>query len=242
MATQVIANRPLWVGSYDFSGSVHTMAIAYGAEQKDGTTLSDSTRKALGGLKTAGFSVEGHWDQTSTNPVDSEAFGNIGSNKIITYTGGQGAEGDIAYFAQLLFSQYSPQGQVGEIFAFSLEAAASDDLVRGTIELKNTISSTGTSTGRQLGALSSTQKMVAVMHVTAADGTSPTLDMVIQSDDNGSFTTATDRITFTQATGITSELLSVNGAITDDYWRAEYTLGGTSPEFTAVVVLGIIDI
>lgn len=242
MSTQVIANRPLWVGSYDFSDSVHTLAIAYGAEQKDNSTLSNSTRTALGGLKTLGFSAEGHWDQTTANPVDSEAFDNIGSNKVLTYTGGTGAEGDIAYFAQLLLSQYSPQGQVGEIFAFTLEGAASDDLVRGTIELNAAVSSTGTSTGRQLGALSSTQKMVAVLHVTAAGGTTPTLDVVIESDDNGSFTTPTDRITFTQATDITSELLSVNGAITDDYWRAEYTLGGTSPEFTAVVVLGIIDI
>ena len=59
----------------------------------------------------------------------------------------------------------------------------------------------------------------------------------MQSDDNSGFTSATNRITFTQATGVTSELLSVAGAITDDYWRLSYTIVGGS--FTFAVALGI---
>jgi hypothetical protein len=49
------------------------------------------------------------------------------------------------------------------------------------------------------------------------------------------------RITFTTATGRTSQMLSVAGAITDDYWRVSYTIGGTGgPTFAFAVTAGII--
>jgi len=52
-------------------------------------------------------------------------------------------------------------------------------------------------------------------------------------------TSATSRMVFAQATGITSEWLPLAGAITDDYWRLAVTVGGTTPSFNYVVVLGI---
>ena len=73
------------------------------------------------------------------------------------------------------------------------------------------------------------------MHATTS---SPTLDVIIESDDNGSFSSATTRITHTQATAATSEFLSVAGAVTDDYWRASWTFGGTGT-ITFAVIIGI---
>ncbi len=104
--------------------------------------------------------------------------------------------------------------------------------------VSRTSSSSGT--GRQIGAVSSTQTLYAALHVISASGTSPTLDVKVQSDDNSGFTSATDRITFTQATDVTSEWGSVGGAITDDYWRITYTVGGTSPSFAFAVTAGIV--
>ena len=42
-------------------------------------------------------------------------------------------------------------------------------------------------------------------------------------------------ITFAQATGLTSEWLSVVGPITDDWWRVDFTFVGTSATFVCVV-------
>ena len=82
--------------------------------------------------------------------------------------------------------------------------------------------------------------MFAALHVLSASGTSPTLDVVLQSDDNSGFSSAVSRITFTQATGITSQWSTLAGAQTDDYWRASYTIGGSAtPTFTFALVIGI---
>jgi len=82
--------------------------------------------------------------------------------------------------------------------------------------------------------------LYAGLHVTAFAGTSPTLDVLIESDSGSGFGTASSRIAFTQNTGsIQSQWGSVNGAVTDTYWRTKMTIGGSGPSFTVYVTLGI---
>ena len=101
--------------------------------------------------------------------------------------------------------------------------------------------SSGTGTAWQVGALSSSQRLYAGLHVISASGTTPTLAVKVQSDTVG-FGSATDRITFSTATDVANreQFSSVAGAITDDYWRVSYTIGGSStPTFSFMVCVGI---
>lgn len=242
MTTRVISNKPIWVNAYDFSSSLHEVAIDYAADEKEATTLADTTRVFKNGLKSVGMAMNGFWDETTANPIDSQNFAKTGANSLCTFAAESGAEGEIAYFMQCLQNQYNLQGDLGEMFAFTVDANAAGKLVRGTIELKQSaLASSGNSTGRQLGALSSSQTMWAAIHVTGVGSGAQTFDAIVQSDDNGSFTSATNRITFTQLTAIGSELKSVVGAVADDYWRINYTITGSTPAFTVVVVLGILN-
>ena len=91
--------------------------------------------------------------------------------------------------------------------------------------------STSTQTSVDFGA-AGTNGGGAVLHVTAASGTSPTLDAKIQtSSDNSSFS---DYITFTQATGMTSEL-KTSASAPARYARAVLTIGGSTPSFTVAI-------
>ena len=81
--------------------------------------------------------------------------------------------------------------------------------------------------------------MYSYLHVMTTGTGSPTLDVVIQSDDNAGMTSPTTRITHAQKTAIGAELLSVAGAVMDDYWRVNFTIGGSSPSFLFAVMLGI---
>lgn len=64
--------------------------------------------------------------------------------------------------------------------------------------------------------------------VTAATGTSPTLDAVVwESDDNSSYNALT---TFAQITGTGRWVRQVQSK--KQYLRITYTVGGTSPSFT----------
>lgn len=68
------------------------------------------------------------------------------------------------------------------------------------------------------------------LDVTAASGTTPTLDIDIQAWDpvSGKYFTV---VSFTQATGTTTERKTIANC-PDGWLRANVTIGGTSPSFT----------
>lgn len=152
-----------------------------------------------------------------------------------------GAHGNLAY--NVVGKQYTlngPQGTHGETAKFSVSTRASSaggGLYRGTVALAAaSVSATTTGTGVQLGALSATQKLVAVLHVTALNGGSWVL--TIESDNDVGFATPTTRATFSAITSIGTLVVETNGAITDDWFRAVWTkTGGTST--TPFVTLAI---
>lgn len=233
--TIIYDDAKIWIDGYDFSSQMTATAIEYGSEAQDDTTFGDTTRSNTGGLKTVAVSHEGNWDSSPDNIF----FQNIGVSDVpVSISPDVGADGDLAFTLLSQYSAYAPGGAVGEIYKFSFNGVATGDLVRGTIMHNASRSSSGNGTARQLGAVSATQKVYAVMHVlTAPDSPVGTLDVIIQSDDNVGMTTPTSRITFTQATTIGSEWsIPVDGAITDDYWRVNYTVSGT---FSFVVVIAI---
>lgn len=153
-------------------------------------------------------------------------------------------DGSLAYTWKALGTSYVPmQGAPGELAMAQFSGVSSSGpIARGLLIHPSTArTSSSTGTAHQVGAVSSTQRLYASLHVLSASGTSPTLDVKVQSDTVG-FGSATDRITFTQATASTNlyQASSVAGAITDDYWRVSYTIGGSStPTFSFMVCVGI---
>lgn len=72
-------------------------------------------------------------------------------------------------------------------------------------------------------------KFRAQLNVTAASGTSPTLDVVIEDSFDG--TTWNQVATFTQKTAAGVQAVDVTGLFTDQL-RVRWTVGGTTPSFT----------
>ncbi|MEU4150833.1 hypothetical protein [Streptomyces sp. NPDC026659] len=71
-------------------------------------------------------------------------------------------------------------------------------------------------------------------------GTTPTLDVVIESDNGSGFPSPITQLTFTQANAISGQILRTDGtAITDDWYRVKWTIGGTTPSFLFAVAFGI---
>lgn len=241
--SQVLTDCKLYVASFDLSADMNALALNYGAEMLDNTTFGATTRINKAGLKTILAQHEGLWDSNGTDQPDDVFFSRIGTSDVpVTISPQTGADGELAFLFRAVHSEYAPGATVGDLLAFTvkMEGSDGDPLVRGMVLHPATArTSTGNGTARQLGAVSATQSVVASLHVIAASGTSPTLDVTVRSDDASGFSSPTTRLTFTQATGITSEWKTAAGAITDDYWRVTYTIGGTNPSFTFVVAVGI---
>lgn len=243
MSTLVITDAKILVGGYNLSGFHSSCEMTYEVEILDDTTFGTSgTRSAKPGLKTFSFTGNMFWDTS----VDEMLFNRIGAvPEVMSIAPVGNAEGDRSYCLKGVGATYSPaSGEVGALMRTNLDArAAGTPLVRGSLMATGDKTATGNGTGMQLTAVTAGHKIYSALHVTALSGTGgPTIAGIIESDDTGSFTTPTTRLTHDTLSAIGAnwkEDLPVGG-ITDTYWRAKWTITGTDPHITVFWTFGIL--
>jgi len=238
MSMTVLRDVDLLFDAYRLRGAMNAVALNDACALEDATAFGDTGRRRLAGLFSPGVDMEGYYESVN----DAVLQANLGVVNVPVMVAPEGsADGALAFFFRAAEAEYNFFGPVGKVNPFRVSALGSDGarLVRGTIMHNTTRTATGQGTARQLGAVGATQKLYAALHVLSASA-GDTLDVVAASDDAQGFTTGAARVTFAQMSAIGSQFLSVPGAITDDWWRVEWTIGGVSPSFEFVVVLGIL--
>ena len=242
MAVTALTDARIWLAEFDLVDDTNEVGLDVDISALDKTNFGSGGKTELvGGLTTTVVSVNGflNFADDQSDEALSSVLGT--ADKVATFAADDAA-GSTAILAQGLASKLSRGAKVGELSTFSgtLTTSKTPGAVEGVLLAAEQTQTTTTSVaGIQQGAVSAEQSGYAALHVFAASGTSPTLDVTIESDDNAGFTSATTRMTFTQTATATSEWQSVAGAITDDYWRVVATIGGTSPSFTFAVSFGI---
>ncbi|NUO35882.1 MAG: hypothetical protein HOQ45_02430 [Nocardioidaceae bacterium] len=101
---------------------------------------------------------------------------------------------------------------------------------------ENVVASAARTASGNSGALTgwgSASTLRAQLNVTAASGTAPTLDVVLEDSVDGGTTWNTIG-TFTQATTGARQVINVTTPFTDTL-RVRWTVGGTTPSFTFAV-------
>lgn len=238
MATAVLTDVTIWLGEYDATGHTNQVSLVADAAELDSTTFGDAGWRSMRcGLQDVAFNAR-MWNSYTEDEIDDVAFANLGASDIPIAVTLDGTEGDTAYFFQSAESNVQDGLEIGQLAEKIITAVNSDGapLVRGSLTTsKQTVSSSGTGTGAQLGAVSATQSLYSLLVVFASTG-SPTLDVVIQSDDNAGFSSPTTQITHTQMTGAGFKWATQAGAISDDYFRSSYTFGGTGTINFAVLI------
>ena len=235
---QILTVSRFWVAGYDFSARLNSLAVTPAVALQEAPAFGDAAMRRIAGLKDARVHYEGYYD---ADPYDTTILANLGTvNVPVAFAPVDGVEGSVAYMLRAATAEYAPGGAVGEVgrFAVSAEGSAGDRLVRGTILVDATKTLTGTGTAFNLGAVSATQRVYASLHVFAASA-GDTLDVTVQSDSAQGFPSPTTRLTFAQKAAIGAEWVSAAGAITDTWWRIAWTIGGASPSFDLVVIVGI---
>lgn len=238
MAIHVLKNAEIWIGDTRLKGFMNQVALSSDVTLVDALAFFDTGMRRIAGQENNALGASGFYDSV----IDGENFGRRGTANVPVGVSVPGADGDIAYFMRAVLGEYELGASVGDAFPFTMNAMGSDGgpFVRGSILHNATRTATGTGTGRQIGAVSAAQKVYAALFVLAASGTTPTLNVTIESDDNSGFTTATTRMTFTQQIAKASEWhIPLAGAIGDDWWRIQYTIAGGGPSFEFVVLAGI---
>jgi hypothetical protein len=239
MSKIILKDQTVYLGGYDLTNRMSALALDYSAEMQDVTVFGNDTHTRLGGLKSAAAQVSGFMDIDAT---DQFQFDSIGVQDTPFSFGASGdTVGSVAYTMLAAEADIKLGGAVGDVAKFDAGAQSTGVLVRGQILLNSKgtpLTSTGNGTAVQLGSVSATQRIYVAMHVLGVGTGSVTAKL--QSDNASNFPSATDQITLTAANAIGSQWASVAGAITDDWWRINYTISGGAPSMKLVFVVGII--
>ncbi len=240
MAGHILTDAGIWVGAYDLKGISNQGSVEESASLVEDPVFGDVAKRRKKGLLDVTGAARGYFDAV----IDAGLKAKVGLvDEVVTFSAPDTAEGSDAAFFQAAAGEYVPfDAAHGAMIGYSLgvEASGGDGLIHGTIMVHGTKIATADGTGRQLGAVSATQKLYAALHVVEASE-SDTLDVIVESDaaDNwiGSETT---RITFAQKTAIGAEYASpIAGPITDTWFRIGWTIGGAGPSFKFIVTVGI---
>lgn len=245
MATFVSKDCKAWIDKYALHGRLNRIALSDTNEPKAETAFGNNSQIHKPGLAVIAASYAGFFESDGASKIDDAMSAVRGqANVVVSLAPTTGAAGERCFTLRALQSEIQREGQVGELFLINAAAVGSsgEPPVPGTVLHNATITATGVGAGFNLGPVGAGQKLYAALHVLSASGTSPTLDVVVQSDADGDFSIgATPRITFAQATAAGAQWgTPVSGSITDPHYRISYTVGGTTPSFEFVVVVGII--
>lgn len=242
MAKEVIKNASLLLHSKQLASNTNTVAFNFTAEKVTATNFaSGGWEESLQGIRSTDLSCELMLDaaadpeETLSDLVDDATDVPFS----VTKTYPPAAE-DVCWFAKVVGLKLAFKAVLGQLWSGSMTFGNRATAVRGFVcEYNAARTSTGNSSSLTMPAAAATENLWIAVHVTAASGTTPTLDLVLESDADDTYGSATTRITVPQFTTAGSYITYLAGAITDIEYRIAATVSGTDPSFTYMVAIGI---
>jgi len=240
---EVWLNAAYFVGAVDLTSQTSRIEAEFSVAEIECTTFgSGGAEELVGGLESANITASGYVDYGGQYDVNREMYAN--RRVLLPHTIGPSnagaAVGVVAYVVKPLTTSVKVLGPVGQVLPWEVQARGSSRAGAGAflVSPSSALSTSGDGTPVEIGAIGAGRAALATLHVLEVTG-SATLDVVIESDATGDFNgSETQQITFPQMSGVGSQFKSIAGPITDTYWRATWTIGGTGT-VTAVVALGI---
>lgn len=243
MAKFTLQNVRLFVGGADLTTVSNKVELMAEAEDKDSTAFvatGSAWKESLAGIRSTSISASGQWEAADASKVDDDAFTNFATVGAASVCPATAADGSLAWLTAYLRQSYTVGGAVGDVAPWSAKLNGVWPLVRGAVlAAPSARTATGNGTPFQFGVVSSTQYMYAGLHIFSVAGTTPSVTVKIQRDNAVGFPSPVDLITFTAANAIGSQISRVVGPTTDDWFRATWTITGTTPSFLFLVTAGI---
>jgi len=240
MAFVNAANAKVTVGDRQWSGDVSDYSSSSDVATIDVTCLENADRALLAGIATGDLTLSGFIDSATAGTANSQwqdlkglVATSAGVATMVAFEG-FAANKDV-WLTKVYETSYGISESVSGAaqFALSMSTTGVQDYGKSLFDLAS--AKTSSANGTTVDNSSSTANGgTGVISVIAASGTSPTLDVIVQhSSDGASWSTLG---TFTQATGTTSQAITVaSGTTVNRYLRAAATIGGSSPSFTFAV-------
>ena len=230
MARISAKSAALLVDEFDFSGVSNSMTLNFTEAPADVTAFADTDMTYIQGKPTFTFDVSGLWSTASPN-YDGEMFTDLTATnrRVGIYPGGL-SDGNVGYEGATNISASPRVSSIGDAIACNVTWQGASAPFRSTLLRYATDSSSANGTQYTLGTIAASNTIIGVLRLIEISGSgNNTLDVKIQSDTSG-FSSASDRLTFTQlnqGSGATFETQTAAGpAGSDNIWRVVVTIGG----------------
>lgn len=244
MSKMCLTNVRAFAGACDLTAVTNRVEIDPKIAAEDVTNYASAGWvELLGGLAESDIVAAGFWESgADASFVDPSSFAGLGVVAPWSIAPAGAADGALAYLTNALEAKYEPiKGKVGDAAGFEASAKGCTKVARGLVAHPpgTARTATGTGTALQIGALSASQSLYVNLHVLSVSGTAtPTITVRIESDNAVGFPSPATVGTFTAATAIGGQHMRVAGAVTDDWYRAAFTISGTTPSFLFLVTFG----
>jgi hypothetical protein len=235
--------RPFVAGA-DLTTRSNRFEISMEAESKDATAFTatgNTWHEELSGIRTVTVDGAGQWEAGDLSMVDDSSFANLGATTPLTLCPQTAADGSLAYLTAFNRQAYTLGGAVGDVVPWSGHWIGNWSLARGYV-MANPSARTVTGVGSvfQLPATLAGQYLVGSLHVMSIAGTAtPGVALTIQSSAVVGMTSPTTRLTFNNQTAIGGQVFRIAGPITDTFYRASWTITGTTPSLLFMSAIGV---
>ncbi len=240
-----LLNVRQFAGGADLTTRSNKVELSSEVEDKDATAFvptGDVWKEVLGGLRDTSWSSEGQWEAGDPGKVDDAMFAALGAANALTVCPRTAGVGELAWLTGAMNSSYMLGSDVGNVAPWSASGKGSWPLARGLVLHDPGTARTATGSGTAVAhvAAGTGQYVYAALHVLSVAGTAtPTITVKVQSDNGSGFPSPADVLTFTAATARGGQIMRVAGPVTDTFYRASWTITGTSPSFLFLVSMGI---
>ena len=220
----------VFLGDTDVYQYLNANSNTVNSELADISAYQDEDRNYLGGLITGQAVLGGHFDNAS-GAIADELENSLKTATLLSTVYGA-ALSDRWWGMRIQASDYSISDPVGDVVVVGYTAQADDGVSRGTILHPLANVETGADDETSVDQTTATSGgCVAFLHVTAFSGT----DITILIEDAASDAGYATLVTFTQATGITSERVEIAAAATTPNRWVKTSWSGTFSSCTFVV-------
>lgn len=242
MSTFVNLNRKLYIDGVDISDQMKAATFTRGRRAKEADTWGGTTRRFAAGNLFAMLSGSG-LTAFGAGSVDATLEAMLGQQgSVMSLLAEDGSAGKAAFCQSALVTEYNPADGASskEFFAFAFASKAADHFA-GKVSMNQSVSGSTNAAALQLGALTAADNEAHYIcaHLLSVTG-SPTFDIQLQSASDEVFTTPNDQgaaLAQMTAAGDHAFQKTVPGSdITDTWWRAEVTYGGSGSGVLAIMI------
>lgn len=225
----------IWLDGFAAACTLNEVSEDGEVDTAETTTLCKTHKTYIPGLMDSTISMSGFYDTNTVSPTTTMEYLLTSHYRTVfpVMYAPQGAEaiGEPVYHFNGHLTSFSVGTTVDEAATVETEYQSSTGFERGQVAAIDAArTTTGSTDAATLNNGASTANGgSAVLSVSAASGTTPTLDVLVEhsADDNTWATLAT----FSQQTTVNAQYLEFSGTV-EQYIRISWTIAGTTPSFT----------